>query len=138
MQDTEMIRKAQDTIDKSEFIKMLNIEILDLSSDYARGRMPFDRQYCNPYGSMHGGCLYALADTVTGILADNAGCDVTTVEGNLCFLEAAVDTAYVYCEATMKRCGKHLITVSAEIKDDAGKLLDCGNFVFFKMLSQSD
>ena len=28
MQDTEMIRKAQDTIDKSEFIKMLNIELL--------------------------------------------------------------------------------------------------------------
>ena len=95
--------------------------------------MPFDAKYCNPGGSMHGGCLYSLADTVAGTLAYFKGFDVTTVEGSMNFLEPAINTEYIYCTAKLKRRGKHLVTCDVEITNDAGKLLDCGIYTFFRM-----
>lgn len=126
------IASAQRILDRSEYIRMLGIKILELDGNHAKGQMPFDGRYLNPAGTMHGGCLYSLADTVAGTLAEYAGCDVTTVEGGMNFLEAAADTEYVYCIAQMKRCGKHLVTVEATITNDEGRLLDCGLFTFFR------
>ncbi len=131
--ENDAIKRAGRILAKSEFIKYLEIEILELDSEHARGRMPFAERYCNPFGTMHGGCLYSLADTVTGTLANHVGGDVNTVEGSLSFLEAARNTEYVYCDAKLKRCGAHIVNVDVDITDDAGKLLDCGNYNFFRM-----
>lgn len=133
MEKNEMIKKYQSMLDRSGFIRLLSIRLIELDKDHAKGVMPFDSKYCNPYGSMHGGCIYALADTVTGTLADTAGCDVTTVEGGMNFLEPVADTQNVYCIAEMKKCGRHLITVEAKITGDSGRLLGCGLFTFFRM-----
>ena len=86
---------------------------------------------------MHGGSLYSLADTVAGTLADYLGCDVTTVEGSLNFLEAAADIEYVYCEARIVKSGRHLITVNVLITDGNEKTFDCGYFTFFRMTGSS-
>ncbi len=131
--ENEAIKKAGEILDKSDFIKYLEIEILELDDNHAKGRMPFAKRYCNPFGTMHGGCLNSLADTVAGSLANHVGGDVNTIEGGLSFLEAARNTEYVYCIATLKRCGAHIVSVDVDITDDAGKLLDCGNFNFFRM-----
>jgi acyl-coenzyme A thioesterase PaaI-like protein len=56
-----------------------------------------------------------------------------TTEGSLNFLDAAADTGYVYCEAHLRRCGSHLVNVDVDITDDSRKLLDCGNFTFYRV-----
>ena len=122
----------REMLGRSEYIRSLSIEILELSDEYARGRMPFDEKYCNPFKTMHGGCLYSLADTVAGTLAYHAGKNVVTVEGTLHFLEAVKNTEYVYCEARIRKCGKTLIVADVEIKDDDGRLLDSGCYSFFR------
>lgn len=133
MAEDKTIDNYNEVLSSSGFIKLLNIEILELSETHAKGRMPFDAKYCNPGGSMHGGCLYSLADTVAGTLAYFKGFDVTTVEGSMNFLEPAINTEYIYCTAKLKRRGKHLVTCDVEITNDAGKLLDCGISTFFRM-----
>ena len=133
MTEDKPIDKYNEVLSSSGFIKLLNIEILELSETCAKGRMPFDAKYCNPGGSMHGGCLYSLADTVAGTLAYFKGFDVTTVEGSMNFLEPAINTEYIYCTAKLKRRGKHLVTCDVEITNDAEKLLDCGIYTFFRM-----
>ena len=130
--NNEIITAAKELLEKSPFIQSLNVELLDLTDSFAKGRMPFNKNYENPYGTMHGGCLYALADTIGGTLANASGKMVTTVDGNLKFLEPAYKTEYIYCEATLIRSGKHLITINVDIKDDSDKLLDCGYFTFYK------
>ncbi len=127
--DPESSRKM---IAGSEFIKYLGIELLELDETKAKGRMPFSEKACNPFGTMHGGSLYALADTIAGTLADPTGKDVVTVDGSLKFLEAAYNTRYVYCDAAIIRRGKHLTTVEVSITGDDGRLLDCGLFSFFR------
>ncbi len=137
MSDNEAVVRFQKAIDKSGFVRLLGIRLLELEKDHAKGSMPFDEKYCNPYGSFHGGALYSLGDTIAGALADYAGCDVSTVEGSMHFLESGKDTAYVYCLANVRRSGKHLITVDINITDDNDKLLDCGTYTFFR-LTKSD
>ena len=124
--------KVQDFIKKSEYISMMNIELLEIDEEHAKGRMPYEKQYLNPYGTMHGGSLYSLADTVAGSLANMSGYAVITLEGNLHFLEPAWKTEYIYCDARMRRSGSHIITVDVDLKDDAGKVLDCGCYTFFR------
>lgn len=133
MSEGKTIDKYNEVLGSGGFIKLLNIEILELSETGAKGRMPFDAKYCNPGGSMHGGCLYSLADTVAGTLAYSKGFDVTTVDGSMHFLEPAVNTEYIYCTANIKRRGKHLVTCDVEITNDSGDLLDCGIYTFFKL-----
>lgn len=133
MSENKTIDKYNEVLSNSGFIKLLNIEILELNETCAKGRMPFDAKYCNPGGSMHGGCLYSLADTVAGTLAYYTGFDVTTVDGSMHFLEPALNTGYIYCTANIKKRGRHLVTCDVEITNDAGKLLDCGIYTFFRL-----
>ena len=133
MSNINSVEEATELLKKSGFISLLGIEILELAPKSAKGRMMLAAKYCNPYGSMHGGCLYSLADTVCGTLANSKGCEVATADGDLRFLEPAASTRYVYCEALLKKSGRHLITVAAEITDDNGKLLACGTYTFFRM-----
>jgi len=128
----KIAKAAGKLLGESEFIRMLNIELLELDKEHAKGRMPFETKYQNPYGTMHGGSLYSLADTIAGTLANMSGNAVTTIEGNLHFLEPAWKTEYIYCEAKLRRSGSHIITVDVDITDDNGKLLDCGCYTFFK------
>lgn len=130
--NNDLILAAEKFMKESPFINYLEIELLELTETTAKGRMPFKDNYQNPYKTMHGGCLYALADTIAGTLANMSGKVVTTVEGNLHYLEPGWKTDYIYCEASLIRSGKNLVTVNADIKDDNGKLLDCGYFTFFK------
>ncbi|MCR5592111.1 MAG: PaaI family thioesterase [Lachnospiraceae bacterium] len=133
MAEKDMMKRMQDMLDESGFIKYLNIELTELEDERAKGRMPFDDRYGNPGGTMHGGCLYSMADTIAGTLAESKGTDVVTVEGSLSFLQAAEDTQYVTCEAELERCGKSLITVSVRIRDDRERLLDSGRFTYFRI-----
>ena len=129
---SDIAQSVTGLLKESEFIQFLNIELTELDDKHARGRMPFDAKYKNPYGSMHGGSLYSLADTVAGTLANMSGKAVTTIEGSLHFLAPAIDTEYIYCDARLKRGGAHLITVEVDITDDKGKLLDCGCYTFYR------
>ena len=117
---------------KNTFISYFDLEIVELGPDKTVGRIPFAEKLLNPYGTAHGGCLYAIADTVGGTLANMNGRLVTTVNGSMNYLEPACDTEYIYCEAKLVRCGKHLITVDIVLHGDDGKVFDTAAFTYFR------
>ncbi len=115
----------------NEFINHLGLEMIEESSKYAKGRIPVKEELLNPFGTMHGGVLYSLADIVAGIAAQASGNRCVTLSGSLNFLLPGTDTKYIYCEAFLERMGKHTAVYRVEIKDDEGKLLDTGSFTYF-------
>ncbi len=114
------------------FINSLGLEVLEASVWHSKGRIPFKEDLLNPFGSMHGGVLYSLADIVSGIAAQMSGSICVTLSGSLSFLRPAIDTEYIYCEAKALRDGEHTLVYNVEISDDKGTLLDSGSFTFFK------
>ena len=52
-----LIRFNKDNI----YVQNLKIELVDMSLGYVKGKMMVTEDVLNPYGSVHGGCLYSLA-----------------------------------------------------------------------------
>lgn len=118
-------------IDTNSYMRYLGVEMLKLTEGYGLGRMRYKEELLNPYGMLHGGSLYSLADIIAGVVACMGGHFVTTVSGNMNFLLPADHTEFVYCEAIQLRQGKHLAVFDVKIKDDENRVLDSGEFTFF-------
>ena len=75
-----LIRFNKDNI----YVQNLKIELVDMSLGYVKGKMMVTEDVLNPYGSVHGGCLYSLADIVSGIAACTYGYEhgVSHMRGN--------------------------------------------------------
>jgi 1,4-dihydroxy-2-naphthoyl-CoA hydrolase len=48
----------------------IGIEMLELGTDYLRGRMPVDERTRQPFGILHGGASVALAETLGSVAAN--------------------------------------------------------------------
>lgn len=129
-----MIEKVIDRITKeNNYIKNLGIELIEYREGYAKGRMKVTENNVNPYGSVHGGALYSLADTISGFAAASYGTYASTVSGNMNFISPAIDTKYVICEAKEVRQGKKISLYNVELFNDEGKILDNGSFTFYML-----
>lgn len=116
---------------ESEFNKYLGVELLDLSENFCKMRIKYGTNVVNPYGSFHGGVLSALADITAGTAACMCGYCTTTVSSTLNYMLPAVNTEYVYCEATLLKRGSHMSFYDIRITDDTGRLLDSGENNYF-------
>lgn len=136
MEDDRSIQLEQAVrkmIEENLYAQFLGMEFVKLRKGYSLSRMKYKKELANPYGLLHGGSLYSLADITAGASACMCGHYVTTVSGSLSFLLPARDTEYVYCEAEELRQGRHLAVFDIKIRDDKKHILDNGEFTFFVM-----
>ena len=124
-----LLQTARDDV----YMKMLGIEIIDLSCGYAKSKMKITSQICNPYNSVHGGCLFSMADITAGYAACSYGNYVSTVSGNMNYIRPAMNTEYIYCVGQVVRQGKQISVYNVELSDDYGNVLETGSFTFFKL-----
>lgn len=117
---------------EDSFCRFLGLEFVEFEEDRIKGRIPFKPELKNPYGTTHGGVLYAFADIVAGVLACSLGKACTTANGSLNYLAPAGNTEYLYCEAKILKAGLNLVVLRVEITTDSGMLVDEGSFTLFK------
>ena len=84
----------------------------------------------NPYGMVHGGALYTLADNAAGFAAHTDGRAYVTQSSNLYFLRNQTE-GVVRAEATVRRRGRTTCLVEVDITGEDGALLASGTFVYF-------
>ena len=123
----EMIAEGKRTLDP--FIAQLNMEILWANSQEAEGVIYVTPKVLNPYGTVHGGCLVALADSVAGHNLLAAGKMCVTQSSTVSFLRPA-SCRRVYCRSTIKKLGKSSHVVSVEATDEEGQGLVTALFTF--------
>lgn len=129
----EKLRDAMlKVLENDKFSCFLGLEVVEFEEKFIKARIPFREEVINCYGSTHGGVLYSLADIIAGTVACMTGKFVSTVEGNMNYLEPAVSKEYIYVEAKRVRSGGHLVVVKVKLKNDSGKLLDDGSFTFYR------
>lgn len=122
-----------ETAQNDDYIKMLGIEIMDISCGYAKSKMKYTSKICNPYNSVHGGCLFSMADITTGYAACSYGNYVSTISGNINYIKPAMNTEYIYCTGQVVRQGKQISVYNVELSDDDGNILETGSFTFFTL-----
>lgn len=134
MNDKELIKnKLFQSTQEDDYIKMLGLEFIEIKPGYAKSRIKFSKKLCNPYNSIHGGCLYSIADITAGYAACGYGFYVTTISGNMNYVRPATNSEFIYCEAKVVRQGRKVCVYNVELFDDNNELLQNGSFNFYVM-----
>lgn len=117
----------------NEYAAFIGIRTTEMKEGYARGEMPVRKEYTNAIGSIHGGCLFSLADTIGGAAAASHGIRITTVSGDFHYLSPGIGVKKLYAEAEEIKNGKRVSVCDVAVTGEDGTLLAKGTFTFFKM-----
>ena len=106
------------------------IFVTQARTGYAEGVLEVRPTSMNPHGTVHGGCLYTLADTVAGTAACAHGASCVTVSGTLEYLRPATGKT-IRCVSTPKKQGRSLSVMQVVLTDEADRQVATGTFTFF-------
>ena len=103
----------------------LGIRFVEASPDHVVAELPFRDELTTVGGSLHGGALMALADTVGAaatMLNLPPGANTTTIESKTNFF-AAGRTGIIRAESTPLHRGKRTMVWQTRVTDESGRLL---------------
>ena len=104
---------------------MLGLEVVEVTDDLIRGRMPVENRIRQAYGIVHGGAMSAIAESLTsmgtarGVLAE--GKIAMGQEINASFMRP-ITSGHVNARARVRRRGRTAWNWEVEITDDDGRL----------------
>lgn len=113
------------------------ITVTAVRPGYGEGVLTVSRTSANPHGTVHGGCLYTLADTVAGTAACAHGASCVTLNGTLEYLRPATGPT-IRCVATPKKQGQTISVMQVVLTNDGGKEVATGTFTFFMTQLKKD
>ena len=86
----------------------------------------------NQYGMVHGGLMYSMADTITGVASWNTGNLGVTLNSSFSYL-SNVSKGVIIGKAENIRVGNSIGVFRAIIQDESGNLLAEGTFTYYFM-----
>ena len=114
------------------FAGNLGVKILSISDGHAEAELPVVPELFNPIGTIHGGVMYTLADSVCGCASLSRGQISTTLEGKLNHLRATSEKdKKLVAKADVLHFGKQTVVTSVKIFNDRGQTVAAGLFTYF-------
>lgn len=117
----------------ADFGRQVGLYTIEQGYGHCKVRLDVQKEHMNPIGSVHGGCLFTMADEASGIAASTTGGVCTTVDSRIEFLTAAINVKYLTAEAKPKKIGKRIRNFNVEIRDDKDTLIASADFVFYNL-----
>ncbi|MBQ9990462.1 MAG: PaaI family thioesterase [Lachnospiraceae bacterium] len=121
---------------KGTFSDFLEMKVLEYREGYCRSKFAIKPEHMNPVGSIHGGFLFTIADTTGGIASVILGSDsaLTTINGNMQFLNAAINCDTLLAEATVLKSGKRIVYTDVVIKGENGTVYAKGSYTYARIV----
>lgn len=122
---TEEHDKFQALISESPFAKLLGFDVVEKSAGRIILRLPFQENFLQAIGRVHGGAIFSLADHACGWAAVTTlkpGYRCATLEMKINYIGAVHDEDCV-AEAIVVHSGRTSIVVEADIKTPTGRLV---------------
>lgn len=69
------------------FLQHNNLEITEIKPGYAKIELHVDPKVLNPYGIVHGGILFSMADTAAGTACLASGRECVTLNSSINFIK---------------------------------------------------
>ncbi len=117
----------------NHFTREMGIQTVEIQEGFAKVILPVRESHTNFLGSVHGGCLFSIADSVAGAAASSYGNYSTTVNASIHYLAPAIGVKELTGEAKVIKHGKRLSVFQVEIRNESGKLLVQGEFTYYDM-----
>lgn len=112
------------------FAKYNEIMLVEMEPDRAVFRVEIREENKNPFGMLHGGAIYTLADQATGTAAHTDGRTYVTQTSAMHFLRNQAE-GVVYATGTVRHRGRSTVLTTVDITNEEGKLIATGEFTFF-------
>ncbi|MDQ2854997.1 MAG: PaaI family thioesterase [Acidobacteriota bacterium] len=133
----EHFEKLRGVLRNVPFAQFLGIELIAASVGSATLRVEVREELKQNYGVLHGGAMASLIDTATAfaIVSQLTSPEkFTTVDLSINYLRPLTQGSAT-CIARVVRAGRRLLTVSAEVHDDAGNLTAIALSTYIKLIS---
>ena len=115
------------------FTREMGMKVTEVSDGYARVEMDIDKRSGNPIGSVHGGVIFALADTAGGVAATTKGSYVTTVTGNINYLNPALTVKRLIATTREVKVGKNILVYDVSVRDENEKIIAEARMTFYSL-----
>ena len=119
----EQKQLAELSLHGQPFAKMMGMRLVDLRPGEAVIRIDMRDELRQPHGVLHGGVTATLIDTamayavITRLAPDEKA---TTVDLTVHYLRPHVEGTFT-CTAKVVRAGKRIVTLTADVVNEAGK-----------------
>ena len=124
-------------LEANAFMNHNRIQVTEITDQRAVAVLEMGPVSCNPYGCLHGGASFTMADVAGAALARHDGRRYVTLSSHLEFVHAAT-SGRVTAEASLRHRGRSTCLIDVNITDEAGNLVSCGTFTFFCLGSGGD
>lgn len=111
-------------------VGIMGMYVTKLGPGWAEGEMELKRHHLNPMGSVHGGFLFTLADSIGGTAAWTRGDLVATTNASFNYLNPAVNLKKIIARAEELKAGKNILTYEVSVMAEDGVLLAKGIFEY--------
>ncbi|MCD8323888.1 MAG: PaaI family thioesterase [Clostridiales bacterium] len=113
------------------FTREVGVNTTDIAEGYARGELELRPEHGNPIGSVHGGVLFTIADTIGGAAATSRGRFVTTVSGNIHYLRPVMGCKKLIGESREIKIGKNMCVYDVMITDETGREIALATMTYY-------
>ena len=113
------------------FMNHNHIRLTEVEQDRAVTVLSAEADSLNPYGLVHGGALFTIADCACGAAARTDGRRYVTLSSSFNFLHSGLAGDSLRAEAKVRRRGQTTCYVTVDLTNNRGELLASGGFTFF-------
>ena len=124
----EALKKLRDDIECKTGFKFVKIE-----NGIAVSELDLEEEHFNPYGIPYGGVLFTMADDTAGGAFLSAGGNGVTVNGLVDYLRGARNAEKLICTAKVRKAGRRIFYIDADIVNEKDLDLCRFKFVFINL-----
>lgn len=114
----------------TDFIGCNNYKVLKVEDNYCELEGEVNESSLNPYGLVHGGYIFGLADTAAGIAAKTTGRNAVTINSSIDYLKAVKDVNLKAIARSLKN-GKSISVYEVFIYDEKETLVAKASVSYF-------
>ncbi len=135
---TEQRRRAAASLEELPFAKMIGMRLVDLRPGEAVIAIDMRDELRQPHGVLHGGVTATLIDTAMAfavIPGLGEGERTSTVDLTVHYLRPHLEGTFT-CTAKVVRAGRRILTLTADVVNDEGKLIATAISTYTKIQSE--
>ncbi len=109
--------------DPNKLRAYLGMEVVDADYGYVKIQIDIDERHQNPIGTVHGGVVYALADTCGGACNSTLGEPGPTISADIHYIGNMVGTKRLIGECHVIKEGSRINVLEQKVYNDKGKVV---------------
>ena len=124
-----MITFANENLQDIPFLKTLGVSVRDIAEKHAEMAVTIDDRHLNYMGTVHGGLISALVDTVCFFPKPliPSGLKLTTVDLNVSYVRPALKGDTLVARSELLHLGRRTARLSVKVTDQDHGLVAYGN-----------